>query len=66
MGKEGLKGVYKGNLTGMIYTGINAKLRTWLYAKAMEVTMDGNEKDKIERDFVKENLISNYINLYII
>lgn len=36
MGKEGFKGVYKGNIIGIVYTGLNAKLRTVFYAKAME------------------------------
>ena len=37
IGKEGIKGIYKGNLTGIIYMGLNSKLRTELYAKATEV-----------------------------
>lgn len=28
MGREGLKGSYKGNLTGIIYLGTNSRLRT--------------------------------------
>jgi len=36
MGKEGVKGIYKGNLTGIVYLALNARLRTELYARTSE------------------------------
>jgi len=36
MGKEGVRGFYKGNLTNIIYLGLNSKLRTELYARASQ------------------------------
>lgn len=36
MGKEGVRGFYKGNLTTIIYLALNSKLRTELYARASD------------------------------
>jgi len=36
MGKEGVRGFYKGNLTTIIYLTLNSKLRTELYARASD------------------------------
>jgi hypothetical protein len=36
MGKEGVRGFYKGNLTSIIYLALNSKLRTELYSKATD------------------------------
>lgn len=36
MGKEGLRGFYKGNLTTIIYLALNSKLRTELYSRASD------------------------------
>lgn len=37
----------------MVYTAINAKLRTFLYSQAVDITMNDKQKDKLEKDFVK-------------
>ena len=34
LGKEGIRGIYKGNLTGMILAASNAWLREKLYVRA--------------------------------
>lgn len=51
LGKEGFRGMYKGNLTGILHLGMNGKLRSELYEKV--VNMNGGSKVKEEKDFVK-------------
>jgi hypothetical protein len=52
LGKEGIRGFYKGNLTGLLLTVSNTKLRSWLYD-------EGLKRINLKEEW-KNNLMSNF------